>query len=198
MTTLSGKLTGITLPIDHFGSHLNSQEKVVDSELAAQNFHYAGEALCEIWCCNSIFGKKIEATYIDKTTDPFVELEFIGEEQEKKGKDVENIERHCNLCQYALDIKRCDDLECCDPIRAEEAIDFLIASNGFLPPDMIFTVLLSIKKHILDSAAQFAYPSACGRPQKEVSKTQATNSTVFDNFMMLLSQKSTQMLTYIE
>ena len=34
MATLSGKLAGITLPIDHFGSHLNTQGKVIDSELA--------------------------------------------------------------------------------------------------------------------------------------------------------------------
>ncbi|CAG8841963.1 38591_t:CDS:1, partial [Gigaspora margarita] len=26
-----------------------------------------------------------------------------------------------------------NDLECCNPIRAEEAIDFLIAGSGFLP-----------------------------------------------------------------
>jgi len=34
MATLSGKLAGVTLPIDHFGSHLNSQGKVIDLELA--------------------------------------------------------------------------------------------------------------------------------------------------------------------
>ncbi len=32
MTTLSDKLTGITLPIDHFGVHLNTQGKVIDPE----------------------------------------------------------------------------------------------------------------------------------------------------------------------
>ncbi|CAI2182294.1 8633_t:CDS:1, partial [Funneliformis geosporum] len=35
---LSGKLVGITLPIDHFGSYLNSQDKVIDPKLAIQNF----------------------------------------------------------------------------------------------------------------------------------------------------------------
>jgi len=38
MTTLSGKLAGITLPIDHFGTHLNTQGKVINPELALQNF----------------------------------------------------------------------------------------------------------------------------------------------------------------
>ncbi|CAI2194632.1 1266_t:CDS:1, partial [Funneliformis geosporum] len=45
MTTLSGKLTKITLPIDYFGMHLNTQEKVINPELAAQNFHHLGETL---------------------------------------------------------------------------------------------------------------------------------------------------------
>ena len=45
MTILSGKLA---LPIDHFGTHLNAQSKIMDPELAAQNFRYSGKALCEI------------------------------------------------------------------------------------------------------------------------------------------------------
>jgi len=34
MATLSKKVAGITLPIDHFGTHLDSQGKVRDRELA--------------------------------------------------------------------------------------------------------------------------------------------------------------------
>jgi len=48
MATLFNKLVSITLPIDHYGTHLNTQGKVIDPELAAQNFCYAGKALCEI------------------------------------------------------------------------------------------------------------------------------------------------------
>jgi hypothetical protein len=46
---LSSKLAGIILPIDHFGGHLNTQGKVIDPELAAQNFRYFKETLCKIW-----------------------------------------------------------------------------------------------------------------------------------------------------
>ncbi|CAG8498792.1 1853_t:CDS:2 [Scutellospora calospora] len=49
MSTLSEKLADIVLPIDHFGSHLNSSSNVIDSELANQNFCYAGERLYNIW-----------------------------------------------------------------------------------------------------------------------------------------------------
>ena len=48
MMTLSEKLARITLPIDHFGKHLNSQGNIMDAELAAKNFQYAEEALCNI------------------------------------------------------------------------------------------------------------------------------------------------------
>ena len=48
MATLSGKLAGISFPIDHFRTHLNSQGKVVDNDLAYKNFQYAGERLCNI------------------------------------------------------------------------------------------------------------------------------------------------------
>ncbi len=48
ITILSCKLAGITLLINHFGIHLNTQGKVIDSELAVQNFRYLGEAFCEI------------------------------------------------------------------------------------------------------------------------------------------------------
>src|SRR6266542_6118614 len=49
MATLSNKLARITLPIDHFGTYLNIQGKVINPELATQNFCHLGEALCEIW-----------------------------------------------------------------------------------------------------------------------------------------------------
>src|SRR5439155_14169600 len=83
MATLSGKLVGITLPIDYFGVHLNSQGKVVDPELATQNFRYSGEALCEIWRRDLIFGKKVDACYVDVHTNPFEHIQFEGTEREK-------------------------------------------------------------------------------------------------------------------
>ncbi|CAG8815568.1 34911_t:CDS:2 [Gigaspora margarita] len=85
IATLSGKLARITLPIDYFGKHLDSQGKVINSDLAKNNFRYASEALYKIWYHDHIFGKKVNTTYIDKAIDPFVDLEFV-KEQEKKEK----------------------------------------------------------------------------------------------------------------
>ncbi|PKC10142.1 hypothetical protein RhiirA5_498690 [Rhizophagus irregularis] len=161
MATLSGKLAGITLPIDHFGKHLDSQGKVINPELAARNFRYSGEALCEIWRRDLIFGKKVDACYVDMHTNPFEHIQFEGtekemvekskrrkKEQQKKLKEQDKethdnsecfvpwswIENHCNLCTYSLDIKRCTNRICCGPPKAKEAMDFLHLHNGFLPP----------------------------------------------------------------
>ncbi|CAI2173534.1 8326_t:CDS:2 [Funneliformis geosporum] len=48
MATLFQKLAGITLPIDKYSFHLNSQGQVVDLELVMKNFCYAGKALCTL------------------------------------------------------------------------------------------------------------------------------------------------------
>jgi len=160
MATLSGKLADVTLPIDHFEKHLDSQGKVTNSELAAQNFQYAGEILCDLWSCDSIFRKYVDTQYVGTFTNLFENLHFEGMEKEKaeelkrqekqKQKNVKKkneklalsesfvpwswIERHCNLCTYSLDIKRCKDMSCCESPKANEAIDFLESYNSFLPP----------------------------------------------------------------
>ena len=89
MATLSSKFAGITLPIDHFGTHLNTQGKVINLELAAQNFHHLREAFCEIWHRDLIFGKKVDAYYVDILTDLFKHIQFEGTEREK----VEELKR---------------------------------------------------------------------------------------------------------
>ncbi|CAG8748670.1 7807_t:CDS:2 [Cetraspora pellucida] len=49
MSTLLEKLAGIVLPIDHFGSHLDSNSIIENIDLAKQNFCYADKKLCDIW-----------------------------------------------------------------------------------------------------------------------------------------------------
>ncbi|CAJ0846568.1 2494_t:CDS:2 [Entrophospora sp. SA101] len=124
IATLSGKLAGITLPIHHYGTHLNTQGKVINPDLALQNFRYAGEALCNIWHHDLIFGKSVDVWYVEELVNPFENLQFEGTEKEKieeqkqqkkkqeKGIDSTEcfvpwswIENHCNLCQYSIDIK---------------------------------------------------------------------------------------------
>ncbi|EXX75382.1 hypothetical protein GLOIN_2v1783204 [Rhizophagus irregularis DAOM 181602=DAOM 197198] len=111
------------------------------------------ESLCDIWRKDLIFGKSVDARYVEELTNPFENIEFEGtdkekaeeQKQQKKKQEKENdipecfvpwswIENHCNLCQYSLDIKRCTNSSCCGPSRAKEATDLLLSNNGFLPP----------------------------------------------------------------
>jgi hypothetical protein len=137
MSTLSQKLAGITLPIDKFGSHLNSQGQVVDSELAMRNFRYAGEALCTLWKRDPIFGKPVITQYIDQKKPPFDDVIFPGSEKESNNESNipwQWLENHTKMCQYSLDIKKCEDRSCCLPNRHEEAAILLAENGGFLPP----------------------------------------------------------------
>ena len=65
MASLSTKLAGITLPVDKFGSHLDSQGKVVDDELARRNFEFSGKSLCDLWKRDEIYGKPVIVEYVD-------------------------------------------------------------------------------------------------------------------------------------
>ncbi|CAG8516623.1 4830_t:CDS:2 [Cetraspora pellucida] len=127
MCTLSEKLAGIELPINKFGSHLNSQGVVVDEDLAKRNFEFSGQSLCEIWKRDNIHGRQVHANYIDYDEDPF----------HNKGKEPTTwlwIERHAQLCRYSLDVRKCPDRNCCSDVYAKEAIDLLKENGGFLLP----------------------------------------------------------------
>jgi hypothetical protein len=49
MAPLSKELSGVILPYDLYGSHLNSSNKTVDKALELKNFAAAGQSLAEIW-----------------------------------------------------------------------------------------------------------------------------------------------------
>ena len=84
MAILSGKLADIVLPIDHFGTHLNMQGKVIDLVLALWNYQYAGGVFCDIWRYDLIFGKSVDARYVKEFVNPFENLQFEGTEKKKQ------------------------------------------------------------------------------------------------------------------
>ena len=43
MSNLSKELSGVILPHDHFGTHLDNENDTIDEELELQNFEHAGE-----------------------------------------------------------------------------------------------------------------------------------------------------------
>jgi len=107
-------------------------------ELGLHNFEYGAN----LWRKDPIFGKPVLAEYIDRSKNPFADVIFPKIEGESQGYNEESeplvpwswIENHCLICQYSLDIRKCDDFSCCLPKRAEEAAALLSVNNGFLPP----------------------------------------------------------------
>ena len=49
MVKFTKDLSGVVLPHDHFGTHLNSQGETIDIDLERNNFAHAGKLLAEIW-----------------------------------------------------------------------------------------------------------------------------------------------------
>lgn len=125
MASLSEKLAGITLPVDEYGVHLDSQGNVVNEELARRNFEFSGKKLCEIWSRDQIYGRPVTVQYVDQSSKPF---------DNPASTTWEWIERHAQLCRYSLDLKKCKDRLCCSENKAPDAALLLNQNNGFLPP----------------------------------------------------------------
>lgn len=64
MAPLSRALSGIILPHNFHGDHLNSQKDTIDAELELKNFATAGETLAEIWDSMTIDEYPVTAKYI--------------------------------------------------------------------------------------------------------------------------------------
>ncbi|CAG8695588.1 3137_t:CDS:1, partial [Scutellospora calospora] len=122
MASLSTKLAAIVLPINKYGTHLDSQGKVIDLELAEKNFKYAGNLLCNLWNKDKIFRKPVMTEYVNTISTPASDISW------------EWIEIHARICRYSLDVKKCNNIKCCFPKRCEEAGNLLASNNGFILP----------------------------------------------------------------
>ncbi|CAG8672730.1 6442_t:CDS:2 [Gigaspora margarita] len=124
MAPLSLKLAGIVLSIDYYGTHLNSQGKVINEELAKENFRFSGEKLCDIWQHDQSYRRNVRATYMDTHIDIFDDDKISWQW----------IEDHCQICRYSLDIRKCRNINCFKPSHIPEATTLLQENNGFLLP----------------------------------------------------------------
>eukprot|EP00731_Ephydatia_muelleri_P009113 Em0004g1451a len=65
MAPLSKELSGLILPHDKYGSHLNDQGLTIDTDLKKKNFAFAGSTLAEIWSQTVVDSHPIVVEYID-------------------------------------------------------------------------------------------------------------------------------------
>lgn len=118
MAPLSRELTGVILPHDSFGSHLDASGRTTDSQLEKENFKKAGEILAEIWNTLVIDDYPVTAEYVQ---DASVDAE---------GLDERWMAIHCRISQYTLTIVKCLDQSCCGNFRTSWLNVF---PNRFLP-----------------------------------------------------------------
>ena len=120
MAPLSKDTSGIILPFDTFGSHLNASNKTIDIDLEKKNFKAAGEILASVWSETVIDGHPVYAEFRPAGS----ELEFLVKPQRW-------IDVHVRQSKYLLQVVKCNDTSCC----AAKRVDFeKIIGGRFLPP----------------------------------------------------------------
>ena len=105
MFHLSKELTGVLLPHDTYGSHLDNGGKTVDTDLEIKNFKAAGTTLCQIWENLVIDGYKTVAEFIENPPSELIKS-FVPTAAFR--------ERHVFETQYMTCYMKCDE-DCCEP-----------------------------------------------------------------------------------
>ena len=121
MAPLSRDLSGLILPHDYYGSHLDHNGKTSDPELEKSNFAKAGDALAEVWSATVIDGHTVTASYVPAENG---KIALCGPTEDWAS-------RHVQQSQYCLQIVKCNDVECCGQRRSDFNNVF---AGRFLPP----------------------------------------------------------------
>lgn len=124
MAPLSKELTGVILPHDTFGTHLDSQGRTIDVELEKENFKKAGESLADIWNGLVIDKHPVCAKYISPEHSEMAEASL-------EERDMVWRAEHVRESQYLTQIVKCLDEKCCQPSRSDF---FKVLPKRFLPP----------------------------------------------------------------
>ena len=96
MPNLSKNLSCVILPHDHFGTHLDHNNKTIDKELELQSFEYVGGILAELWSKLVIDDHPVTDEFVRDTTSKIT----ITKSEEWKANHVR---------EYLLQIVKCTD-----------------------------------------------------------------------------------------
>ncbi|XP_042896686.1 uncharacterized protein [Parasteatoda tepidariorum] len=111
MAPLSRELSGVILPHDHFGSHLNNRGETIDKVLEEKNFAEAGKVLAEIWSDVEIDKFPVMSQYIHPENSELCSSQI-------REKDLTWQAKHVRNSQYLLQIVKCNDESCCSKFRS--------------------------------------------------------------------------------
>ena len=109
MCPLSNALTGVVLPADSYGSHLQNG-KTIDEDLEVKNFKAAGEALASIWNELVIDEYPCVAEFIENKPAEEV-LKFQSSATFRRD--------HVFETQYLTAYLKCGNSDCCEPFRCK-------------------------------------------------------------------------------
>lgn len=96
MAPLSKHLTGVVLPYDTYGTHLDARGKTFDVDLELKNFQAAGEALAELWNELVIDSFPVSASYEGPNAEAAV----------PESVDAVWYSKHVRESQYCLQVKK--------------------------------------------------------------------------------------------
>lgn len=96
MAPLSKQLTGVILPHDTYGTHLDARGKTSDLELELKNFQAAGKALADLWSELVIDSFPVTARY--ESPDAVAAV--------PEPVDAVWYSRHVRESQYCLQVKK--------------------------------------------------------------------------------------------
>lgn len=119
---LSKKLSGIILPYDTFGSHLNQSRKTVDKDLELKIFAAAGELLAVRWRKAVYKGSPTFADYISVTD---------SKDDHPSLPSPHWFQEHVRSSKYMTQIVKCTNNKCCKPMRSGW---MNVVPNRFLDP----------------------------------------------------------------
>uniref|UniRef100_A0ABD2X5J3 C2H2-type domain-containing protein n=1 Tax=Trichogramma kaykai TaxID=54128 RepID=A0ABD2X5J3_9HYME len=124
MAPLSRALSGIILPHNYYGDHLDARKETIDEDLEKKNFSKAGEVLGEIWSQMVIDNYPVTAKFIsdDEILEPVLETNWAWHKE------------HVRESQYFLQIVKCDDRNCCSDFKSNINI---ILKDHFLSPPLL-------------------------------------------------------------
>ena len=124
MAPLSKELSGVILPHEHYGSHLDSQGRTIDKKKELENFGFAGQTLAEIWSSVNIDNFPTIANYIDPKSSELKVENLVT-------KDSKWFSQHVRTSQYFTQIVKCLDVTCCAKPRSSY---FTVVPGRFIPP----------------------------------------------------------------
>ena len=124
MAPLSHDLSGVILPHDTFGNHLDSSGNTIYPELEKMNFYAAGDVLAEIWSRIVINKHPVHCEVLKTGSD-------LKPEDMNETWNTKHVRQH----RYGYQIVKCLDQNCCEPFETNWLNIF---PKRFLPPPAVY------------------------------------------------------------